>query len=44
MFHGVAVDGSTSFVARESMTVDEEDEEDSPEDTDVQTPVSITSH
>jgi len=44
MFHGVAVDGSTSFVAGESMNVDEEDEEDPPEDPDVQTPVNITSH
>ena len=46
MFHGVAVDGSTSFVARESVTVDEEeeDEDEAAEDPDVQTPVSITSH
>ena len=43
MFHGVAVDGSTSFVAGES--VDEEEEEEEPhEDPDVQTPISITSH
>ena len=42
MFHGVAVDGSTSFVAGES--VDEEEEEEPHEDPDVQTPVSITSH
>ena len=35
MFHGVAIDGSTSFVAGESMTVDEEDEEDAPKDPDV---------
>jgi hypothetical protein len=27
MFHGIAVDGSTSFVAGESVTVDEEEEE-----------------
>ena len=35
MFHDVAVDGSTSFVAGESMTIDEEDEEDPPKDPNV---------
>ena len=45
MFHGVAVDGSTSFVPRGSVTVDEEEEEEEPpEDLDVQTLVSITSN
>ena len=44
MFHGVAVDGSTSFVPGGSVTVDEEEEEEPPEDLDVQTPVSITSN
>ena len=44
MFHDVAVDGSTSFVAGESVTVDEEEEEEVAEDPDVHTPVSITSH
>jgi len=44
MFHGVAVDGSTSFVAGESVTVDEEEEEEAAEDPDVHTPVSIGSH
>ena len=43
MFHGVAIDGSTSFVAGESLTMDEE-EEDAPDDLDVQTPVSSSSH
>ena len=43
MFHGVVVDGSTSFVAGESVTMDEE-EEDAPDDLDVQTPVSNSSH
>jgi len=43
MFHDVAVDGSTSFVAGESVTVDEEEEE-AVEDLDVHTLVSITSH
>ena len=42
MFHGVAVDGSTSFVPGESVTMDEEEEE-PLEDLDVQTPVSISS-
>ena len=44
IFHGVAVDGSTSFVPRGSVTVDEEEEEQPLEDLDVQTPVSITSN
>ena len=44
MFHGVAVDGSTSFVPGESVTVDEKEEEEPPEDLDVQTPISISSH
>ena len=44
MFHGVAVDGSTSFAPGESATVDEDEEEEPPEDLDVQTPVSISSH
>ena len=45
MFHGVAIDGSTSFVPRGSVTVDEEEEEEEPpEDLDVQTLVSITSN
>ena len=44
MFHGVAVDGSTSFVAGESVTVDEEEEEETTEDPDVHTLVSIGSH
>ena len=43
MFHGVAVDGSTSFAPRESDTVDEDEEEEVAEDPDVQTLVSITS-
>jgi len=34
MIHGVSVDGSTSFVPGESVTVDEEEEE-PPEDLDV---------
>ena len=44
MFHGVVVDGSTSFVAGESVTMDEEEEEEAAEDPDVHTPVSIGSH
>ena len=44
MFQGVAVDGSTSFVAGESVTVDEEEEEETTEDPDVHTLVSIGSH
>ena len=44
MFYGVAIDGSTSFVPRGSVTVDEEEEEQPLEDLDVQTPVSITSN
>ena len=44
MFHGVAVDGSTSFVPGESVTMDEEEEEEAAEDPDVHTPVSIGSH
>ena len=44
MFHDVAVDGSTSFVTGESVTVDEEEEEEVAEDPDVHTLVSITSH
>ena len=44
MFHGVAIDGSTSFVPRGSVTMDEEEEEEPPKDLDVQTPVSISSH
>jgi len=44
MFYGVAVDGSTSFVPRGSVTVDEEEEEEPPKDLDLQTPVSITSN
>jgi len=44
MLHGVAVDGSTSFVLGGSVIVDEEEEEEPPEDLDVQTLVSITSN
>ena len=44
MFHGVAIDGFTSFVPGGSVTVDEEEEEEPPEDLDVQTPISITSN
>ena len=44
IFHGVAVDGFTSFVPGESVTVDEKEEEEPPEDLDVQTPISISSH
>ena len=49
MFHGVVVDGSTSFVAGQSSlharggTVEQEDE-DATKDLEVQTPVSISSH
>ena len=43
MFHGVTIDGSTSFAPRESDTVDEDEEEEVAEDPDVQTLVSITS-
>lgn len=43
MFYGVAVDGSTSFVPGGSVTVDEEEEE-LTEDSEVQTPISITSN
>jgi len=35
MFHGVAIDGFTSFVPGGSVTVDEEEEEEPPEDLDL---------
>jgi hypothetical protein len=44
MFHGVVVDGSASFVAGDSVTMDEEEEEEAVEDPDMHTPVSTNSH
>jgi len=44
MFHDVAVDGSTSFVAGESVTVDEEEEDATDDLEQVHTPVNISSH
>lgn len=43
MFHGVVVDGSSSFIPRESVPIEEDSDEEPPEELEAQTPVSIGS-